>query len=209
MGYSSMRDMCIDNQWVRSKRLRSNPEILLGLAVLTFLILLFSRQVYIGSKVPKHPTLRVSHQRRRSDQVTHAQVTLTLSMLYTSLEQQGQIYSNLLQVLVSYSYYEKDEGQKGNLEYFLLEGLGINGIGTKLPAATDFSIVVNGDMCSPCAALSSSVTALNVSLEGVHEAWGGQRITVLHRVENFGMDIAAHNVRSSWKSILIVALAHL
>ena len=60
------------------------------------------------------------------------------------------------QVLVSYSYFEKDEGQKENLEYFILEGLGINGMRTRLPAATDFSIVVNGDECSPCAALSSS-----------------------------------------------------
>ena len=98
---------------------------------------------------------------------------------------------------MSYSYYEKDKGQKENLEYFILEGLGINGMRTRLPAATDFSIVVNGDECSPCAALSSSVTALNISLEGVHAAWGSQRITVLHRVENSGMDIAAHNVRTS------------
>lgn len=66
-----------------------------------------------------------------------------------------------------------------------------------MPAATDFSIVVNGDECSPCTALSPYLSALDISLEGVSAAWGSQRITVLHRVENFGMDIAAHNVRTS------------
>ena len=100
-------------------------------------------------------------------------------------------------MLVSYSYYEKDDGQRQNFEYFILEGLGLNGMRTKMPAATDFSIVVNGDECSPCTALSPYLSALDISVEGVSAAWGSQRITVLHRVENFGMDIAAHNVGTS------------
>ena len=97
-------------------------------------------------------------------------------------------------MLVSYSYYEKDEGQKENLEYFILEGVGINGEQVSMPAATDFSIVVNGAHCSPCSALH--LRALDVTLVGIHAAWGNQRITVLHRMQNSGMDIAAHNVRS-------------
>ncbi len=100
----------------------------------------------------------------------------------------------LVQVLVSYSYFEKDEGQRENFEYFILEGLGLNGVHTRIPAATDFSIVVNGDDCSPCTALSPYLDPLDISLKGVSAAWGSTRITVLHRVENFGMDIAAHNV---------------
>ena len=100
-----------------------------------------------------------------------------------------------VQVLVSYSYFEKDEGQRENFEYFILEGLGLSGANSRMPAATDFSIVVNGDECSPCTALSPYLDALDISLEGVSAAWGSPRITVLHRVENFGMDIAAHNVR--------------
>ena len=100
-------------------------------------------------------------------------------------------------MLVSYSYYEKDEGQRQNFEYFILEGLGLNNMRTKMPAATDFSIVVNGDECSPCTALSPYLNALDISQEGVSAAWGSPRIVVLHREDNFGMDIAAHNVCSS------------
>ena len=81
MGCSSLRHMCINNQWLRSRRGRWKFEVLLGLAVLSLLTLFFSRQLYDGSKVPKHPTLRVSHRRRRSDEVTYAQMTLALSML--------------------------------------------------------------------------------------------------------------------------------
>ena len=96
---------------------------------------------------------------------------------------------------MSYSYFEKDDGQMQNFEFFILEGLGINGISRKMPAATDFSIVVNGDECRPCTALSPHVDALDVSLEGVSAALGSPRLTVLRRIENAGMDIAAHNVR--------------
>ena len=38
---------------------------------------------------------------------------------------------------------------------------------------------------------------LDMTVGGVKAAWGSERITVLHRIENSGMDIAAHNVRSS------------
>ena len=123
-----------------------------------------------------------------------------------ALECQGQIpYEQMscnsasgwcLQVLVSYSFFEKDEGQRQNFEYFIMEGLGLSGMRIRMPTATDFSIVVNGDECTPCAALSPHLSAMDITLEGVSAAWGSARINVLHRVENFGMDIAAHNVCS-------------
>ena len=102
----------------------------------------------------------------------------------------------LMQVLVSYSYFEKDEGQMQNFEFFILSAIGIHGGRDKMPVATDFSIVVNGDSCSPCATLSPHVSVLDISLPGVSAAWAGLHITVLHRIDNFGMDIAAHNVRT-------------
>ncbi len=102
----------------------------------------------------------------------------------------------LLQILVSYSYYEKAEGQKENIEYFIMEGMGIHMEHIALPEGTDFSIVINGDDCSPCTALRPHVTALQSSIRGLSAVWGSQRITVLQRAENSGMDIAAHNVRT-------------
>jgi len=99
-------------------------------------------------------------------------------------------------VLVSYSYFEKDEGQMQNFDYFILSAMGIHDERNRMPVATDFSIVVNGDNCSPCATLSPHVSALDISLAGVSAAWSGPHITVLHRIDNFGMDIAAHNVRA-------------
>ena len=101
-----------------------------------------------------------------------------------------------MQVLVSYSYFEKDEGQMQNFEYFILTAMGTHGERNRLPVATDFSIVVNGDSCSPCATLIPHVSVLDISFPGLSAAWGGPHITVLHRIDNFGMDIAAHNVRA-------------
>ena len=100
------------------------------------------------------------------------------------------------QALVSYSYYEKDDGQKENLDFFILRGMGISEQGAMLPQATDFSIVVSGEHCAPCHSFNSLVREHEVAVEGVAAAWSSQRLTVLHRSVNMGMDFAAHNVRT-------------
>lgn len=186
--------------WQESKGKRGHwrHEGLLALA-LTFVILFFvSLQLNGRSGTRRRATISVSRQPQTRDEASdglsrscHALPCRAL-LSFRSVSQSG--CRDLVQVLVSYSYFEKDEGQRENFEYFILEGLGLNGVRTRMPAATDFSIVVNGDECSPCTALSPYLNALDISLEGVSAAWGSPRITVLHRVENFGMDIAAHNV---------------
>ena len=100
-----------------------------------------------------------------------------------------------LQVLVSYSYFEKDEGQRENLKYFLLAGMGIHDNDFTLPTAADFVVVISGKTCSPCDVLHSHVERQDVSVDGVSAVWSSPRLAILQRSENVGMDFAAHNVR--------------
>ena len=103
----------------------------------------------------------------------------------------------LMQVLVSYSYFEKDAGQRDNFGFFILAGMGISAAGHDMPLETDFSIVISGHHCAPCGVLRGLVRERQSSVDGAAEIWKSSRIAVLHRSENLGMDFAAHNVRPS------------
>ena len=103
-------------------------------------------------------------------------------------------------VLVSYSYFEKDSIQLANMEFFAAVGMGLS-TGFERPPNTDFVVVISGDLCSPCSLLHPHVTIdnRNALLPGVASAQSGAGVTMLHRTENEGMDIAAHNVsRPLW-----------
>lgn len=101
-------------------------------------------------------------------------------------------------VLVSYSYFEKDAIQAANFEYFLAIGMGCNS--TYLaPAATEFIIVQSGPDCTPCAKLNKTMYSNHkVTQQLAHlltsANTGAAGVNLLHRKENEGMDIAAHNV---------------
>lgn len=101
-----------------------------------------------------------------------------------------------LGVLVSYSYFEKDDNQRQNFKFFIAKGLGIKSRdhAMVLPRDVDVSIVVNGELCTPCVALRPYTSWAGNTVEGVSSAWSGPHLTVLHREENVGLDIAAHNV---------------
>lgn len=107
------------------------------------------------------------------------------------------------QVLVSYSYFEKDSVQLGNMEFFLAVGLGMGSHGKnfKPPSNTDCVIVISGEHCSPCKQLydvldqEEKLIKESPALSG---AWVGKGLSVLKRVENEGMDFAAHNATIEW-----------
>jgi len=75
--------------------------------------------------------------------------------------------------------------------------MGIRGNDVALPTAADFVVVISGKACTPCDVLYSHVGRQDVSVAGVSAVWTGQRLAILQRSENIGMDFAAHNVRSS------------
>ena len=101
-------------------------------------------------------------------------------------------------LLVSYSYFEKDEVQAGNFAFFLAVGMGVRS-SYAAPPSTRFVIVQNGPKCSPCSAFDRSLhfeaevtDSLTPLLDSAFSA--GPELTFLRRSENEGMDIAAHNV---------------
>ena len=101
-------------------------------------------------------------------------------------------------VLVSYSYFEKDETQEANFRYFLNVGMGIDNV-QAAPEGIDWVVVQSGSDCGPCSVLdrlleySQDLTdALAPHLRSV--LVGGSKLSVLHRMENEGMDFAAHNM---------------
>ena len=101
-------------------------------------------------------------------------------------------------MLVSYSYFEKDETQEANFRYFQTVAMGIDSIFT-VPEGIKFVVVQNGPDCGPCSALDrllqyrQDVTdALTPHLKAAFT--GNSHFDMLHRAENEGMDIAAHNV---------------
>ena len=100
-------------------------------------------------------------------------------------------------VLVSYSYFQKDDVQKKNFEFFIAIGMGVSS-GFKPPNYTDFVLVINGAVCDPCTALLPymDVDSRYKNLPDVEMAWSSADVAVLQRRENEGMDFAAHNVRT-------------
>ena len=98
-------------------------------------------------------------------------------------------------VLVSYSYFEKDDIQLANMGFFTSVGMGVAST-FKRPPATDFVIVISGDACRPCRALRPHVLQLPASSlpSTLSAAFSGPGLTMLHRTDNVGMDFAAHNV---------------
>ncbi len=100
-------------------------------------------------------------------------------------------------VLVSYSYFQKDEIQRKNLEFFIAVGMGVSS-GFIPPYYTDFVLVINGAVCDPCTALLPymEVDSRYKNLPDVEMAWTSADVAVLQRRENEGMDFAAHNVRT-------------
>jgi hypothetical protein len=103
-------------------------------------------------------------------------------------------------VLVSYSYFEKDSIQLANFQFFIAVGMGVSST-FSTPANTDFVIVINGDVCTPCNSLLGLVSedrAAAEALPAVSAAWSGNGLTMLQRKQNQGMDFAAHNVTIEW-----------
>lgn len=102
-------------------------------------------------------------------------------------------------VLVSYSYFEKDDIQRKDFEFFISVGMGIQST-FRPPPMTDFSIVVNGDVCDPCETLYPLLHHVEVPEEQdwLKLAKEGSGITMLWRNENEGMDFAAHNATLEW-----------
>ena len=101
-------------------------------------------------------------------------------------------------VLVSYSYFEKDEVQAANMEFFVAVGMGMSEYYSR-PPNTDFVVVISGDYCNPCSSLMSFVDLKKdprvervPALASAHSFTG---LALLKRKENQGMDLAAHNVR--------------
>ena len=110
----------------------------------------------------------------------------------------AKLRPRVMQLLVSYSFYEKDEGQRRNFEYFITAGMKVlNGRQSALPAGVDFGIIISGHLCTPCAALQGLVHERRLLLDGVAATWDSRRIAILHRSENTGMDFAAHNVSAA------------
>ena len=101
-------------------------------------------------------------------------------------------------VLVSYSYFEKDDTQEANFRYFQTVAMGIDSI-YSVPEGIDFVVVQNGPNCGPCSALDRMLRyrqditdALKPHLSAAFT--GHHHFDLLHRAENEGMDIAAHNI---------------
>ena len=98
-------------------------------------------------------------------------------------------------VLVSYSFFQKDNIQRQNFEFFMAVGMGISS-GFHPPNNTEFVLVINGDVCDPCNKLSPYLEedSRYKSLPEIQKAWSSADVALLVRRENEGMDFAAHNV---------------
>ena len=98
-------------------------------------------------------------------------------------------------VLVSYSFFQKDEIQTQNFEFFIAVGMGISS-GFQPPNSTDFVLVINGGVCDPCTELLPYLDedSRHKNVPDIQKAWSSPDVTLLERRENVGMDFAAHNV---------------
>ena len=97
-------------------------------------------------------------------------------------------------VLVSYSFFQKDEIQRQNFEFFMAVGMGISS-GFPPPNSTEFVLVISGDVCDPCTKLLPYLEEDNryKNLPDIRKAWSSTDVALLERRENEGMDFAAHN----------------
>jgi hypothetical protein len=79
-------------------------------------------------------------------------------------------------VLVSYSYFEKDQIQRSNMEFFMAVGMGLFSQ-LPAPANTDFVVVISGGMCTPCKALMPMLKPVPEAdlLPAVSAAWSKVR----------------------------------
>jgi hypothetical protein len=88
-------------------------------------------------------------------------------------------------LLVSYSYFEKDEVQRSNMEFFMAAGMGIKSL-IPAPSNTEFVIVISGDTCSPCTTLMPLVLPVpDIShMPQLSKAWEstGGNLAILQRV---------------------------
>jgi hypothetical protein len=77
------------------------------------------------------------------------------------------------------------------------------GLNSALPAPrdTDFVVVVNGKVCRPCSRLYPLLREAEALLPALSFAYVGDRLAVLKRVQNEGMDFAAHNTTLAWLSV--------
>ena len=105
-------------------------------------------------------------------------------------------------VLVSYSYFQKDDVQEKNLEFFMAVGMGVSS-GFRPPNHTEFVLVINGAVCDPCTAILPymEVDSRYKNLPDIEMAWSSADVAVLQRRENEGMDFAAHNVSTLSKDL--------
>ncbi|KFM23219.1 hypothetical protein F751_3410 [Auxenochlorella protothecoides] len=107
------------------------------------------------------------------------------------------IRGNKGKVLVSYSYFEKDDIQTRNFDFFITTAMGVDNVLDK-PHNIDFVVVQSGDACEPCKRLLQSMKAADNALSEVRQVYesvsGPGRVTLLQRKENEGMDFAAHNI---------------
>ncbi|KAK9843381.1 hypothetical protein WJX84_009886 [Apatococcus fuscideae] len=73
--------------------------------------------------------------------------------------------------LVSYSYFEKDDVQRFNMEFFMAVGMG-QSPRFKPPQATDFVVIISGEKCSPCKQLLPSLVETHSGTRNFPEAQG-------------------------------------
>eukprot|EP00892_Ulva_mutabilis_P003939 jgi/Ulvmu1/1917/UM012_0077.1 len=101
-------------------------------------------------------------------------------------------------IFVSYSYFEKDGIQKANFDFFILSAMGIHSVAGQDMQA-DYFIVVNGDVCTPCKAFDQLLSPQSPSpMEGIAWVRRAPGVTMLKRIENEGMDFAAHNTTMTY-----------
>ena len=87
--------------------------------------------------------------------------------------------------------------QRDNFDFFVTLGMGLdNRFGG--PAGVDFVVVVNGKVCRPCARLYPLLQEAPPLLPSLSTVYAGEGLSVLKRVENEGMDFAAHNITLTW-----------
>eukprot|EP01023_Acetabularia_acetabulum_P053558 TRINITY_DN5997_c0_g3_i2.p2 TRINITY_DN5997_c0_g3~~TRINITY_DN5997_c0_g3_i2.p2 ORF type:complete len:164 (-),score=4.12 TRINITY_DN5997_c0_g3_i2:49-540(-) len=100
--------------------------------------------------------------------------------------------SNLGPVLVSYSFFQKDEIQKTNFEFFLAAGT----VDPVKQFQVDYVYVISGDECDGCSLLKQYLYKKNENLQnlGIESVWTNGQQTMIYRTVNEGMDIAAHNL---------------
>ena len=89
--------------------------------------------------------------------------------------------------------------QKENANVFFTLGMGLGNHLWQPHHDTHFVVVVNGKVCRPCSRLYPLLEELpDPVLPTLSHAYVGSTLTLLKRIENEGMDFAAHNVTITW-----------